>query len=42
MVILNGQVFHEGDGITRGVVLQRVNRKSAILTVRGYRFELMF
>ena len=42
MVILNGQVFHEGDGITRGVVLQRVNRKSAILVVRGYRFELMF
>ena len=42
MVIYNGQVFHEGDSIGGGVVLQRVNRKSAILAVRGYRVELAF
>lgn len=42
MVILNGQVFHEGDTVSRGLVLQRVNRKSAVLAIRGYRYELGF
>ena len=42
MVIYNGQVFHEGDSIATGVVLQRINRKSAILALRSYRVELAF
>ncbi|MDQ6627668.1 MAG: general secretion pathway protein GspB [Pseudomonadota bacterium] len=42
MVILNGQIFHEGDRIASDLVLQRIGRKSAVLAVKGYRFEIGF
>ena len=40
MVILNGQVFHEGDTIAPGLVLQQVKPKGAVLGFKGYRFSL--
>ena len=40
MVILNGQVFHEGDTIAPGLVLQQVQPKGAVLGFKGYRFKL--
>lgn len=40
MVILNGQVFHEGDTIAPGLVLQQVKPKGAVLGFKGYRFKL--
>jgi len=42
MVIWNGRVFHEGDTIAPGVVLRRIDRKSALLAAKGYRVEVPF
>ena len=42
MVILNGQVFHEGDTIAPGLVLKQVQQKGAVLAYKGYRYELGF
>ncbi|MGZ5158089.1 MAG: general secretion pathway protein GspB [Caldimonas sp.] len=42
MVILNGQVFHEGDTVAPGLVLQQVRQKNAVLAYKGYRYELGF
>ena len=42
MVILNGQVFHEGDTVAPGLVLKQVRQKSAVLGYKGYRYELGF
>ena len=40
MAFLNGQVFHEGDTIAPGLVLKQVRQKGAILSYKGYRFEI--
>ncbi len=42
MVIWNGRVFHEGDALAPGVTLTRIERKSALLTVQGYRVQINF
>ncbi len=42
MVILNGRVFHEGDKVAPGLVLQTIKLKAAVLAYKGYRFELAF
>jgi general secretion pathway protein B len=42
MVILNGQVFHEGDVVAPGLVLKQVKQKAAVLAYKGYRYELGF
>ncbi len=42
MVILNGQVFHEGDTVAPGLVLKQVKQKGAVLAYKGYRYELGF
>lgn len=42
MVILNGQVFHEGDRIAPGLTLQTIRLKSAVLAYKGYRYELNY
>jgi general secretion pathway protein B len=42
MVILNGQVFHEGDTIAPGLVLHQIKLKTALLTFKSYRFELAY
>jgi general secretion pathway protein B len=42
MVILNGQVFHEGDKPAADTVLEQIRMKSAILSFRGQRYEVTF
>lgn len=40
MVILNGQVFQEGASLAPELLLEQIRPKSAVLSVRGQRFEL--
>jgi general secretion pathway protein B len=40
MVILNGQVFQEGAALAPELVLEQIRPKSAVLSIRGQRFEL--
>lgn len=40
MVVLNGQVFHEGDALGRDLKLRQIKLKSAVLDFRGYRVEI--
>jgi general secretion pathway protein B len=42
MVILNGQVFHEGDKPAADTVLEQIRLKSAVLNFRGQRYEILF
>jgi len=42
MVILNGQVVHEGDKLAPDTVLEQIRLKSAILNFRGQRYEITF
>ena len=42
MVILNGQVFHEGDKPAADTVLEQIRLKSAILNWRGQRYEITY
>jgi general secretion pathway protein B len=42
MVILNGQVFHEGDKPATDTVLEQIRLKSAVLDFRGQRYEVSF
>ena len=42
MVILNGQVFHEGDKPATDTVLEQIRLKSAVLNFRGQRYEVSF
>ena len=40
MVIFNGQVFNEGTMLTPELRLEQIRAKSAVLSIRGQRFEL--
>jgi len=40
MVIINGQVFHEGDKISAGLVLEKIKLKAAVLAYKGWRYQL--
>ena len=42
MVIINGLVLHEGDKIGNGLVLQQIKLKAAVLSTKGYRFEINY
>ncbi len=42
IVILNGQVFREGDRPTDGLVVEEIRLKSSVLSFRGTRFELPY
>lgn len=42
MLMINGQIFHEGDPVTSGLVLQQIRRRAAVFAFRGYRYELAF
>jgi general secretion pathway protein B len=42
MVMINGQVFHEGDRLAAGLVLEKIKLRSAVLTYKGWRYELTF
>ena len=37
MLIVNGQLFHEGDTLAPGLTLEQIKLKSAVLKVNGYR-----
>jgi general secretion pathway protein B len=40
MVIINGQVFHEGDRPTADLLVQQIGLKSVVFAFRGQRFEM--
>jgi len=40
MVVLNGQVFHEGASLGKGIVLKQIRLRSTVLEFRGYRIEI--
>jgi len=42
MVMINGQVFHEGDRLGPDLVLERIRLKSAVLAFKGWRYEVQF
>ncbi len=42
MVIINGQVLHEGDKVADGVVLKQIKLRSSVLTFHSYRFEISY
>ncbi len=37
MLIINGQLFHEGDTLAPGLTLEQIKLKSAVLKLKGYR-----
>lgn len=42
MLILNGQIYHEGDRLTAELTLQQIQLRSAVLSFRGYRFGINY
>jgi general secretion pathway protein B len=42
ILIVNGQVLHEGDRIGPELVLSQIKDKAAVLAFRGYRYEIAF
>ncbi len=42
LVILNGQVFHEGEKIATDLTLEKIQPKSAILNFKGYRYAVSY
>jgi general secretion pathway protein B len=42
MLIVNGQVFREGADLGSGVVLEQVQKESAVLGFRGGRYNVFF
>jgi general secretion pathway protein B len=42
MVIFNGQVMREGDPVTDELTLEQIRPRSAVLRLRGQRFEITF
>jgi general secretion pathway protein B len=42
MVIVNGQVFHEGDTLAPNVVLEHIKAKEAVLSFKGYRYSVAY
>lgn len=42
LVILNGQVFREGDRPAEGLAVEEIRLKSTVLSFRGTRFELAY
>lgn len=42
IVIINGQVFHEGDRIAPDLVLHQIKPKSAVLAFKGYRYDFTY
>ncbi|MFM8899623.1 MAG: general secretion pathway protein GspB [Burkholderiales bacterium] len=42
MLILNGQVFQEGDAVTADLVLEQINLKSAVLVYKGQRYSISY
>jgi len=42
MVIFNGQVLREGDAVTDELLLEQIRARSAVMRLRGQRFEIAF
>ena len=42
ILIINGQVLHEGDAIAPGLTLQQIKLKAAVLAFKGYRYSIAF
>lgn len=42
MLVINGQVFHEGDALATGLVLEQIRPKSAVLRFRTHRYEITY
>jgi general secretion pathway protein B len=42
MLIINSQVFHEGDKPYQGLVLEEIRLKSAVFSYRGYRYSVNY
>lgn len=42
ILIINGQVLHEGDKIAPDLVLQQIRLKGALLSFKGYRYTVAF
>jgi general secretion pathway protein B len=42
LLIIHGQLFHEGDTLAPGLVLEQIRLKSAVLGYKGYRYEVSF
>jgi general secretion pathway protein B len=42
ILILNGQVLHEGDTVAPQLVLHEIRLKAAVLAYKGYRYEIAF
>ncbi len=42
MLIINGQLFREGDKLTPELTLQQIQLRSAVLSFRGYRYSISY
>jgi len=42
ILIINGQVLHEGDRITPELVLEQIKLKAAVLAFKGFRYEISY
>ncbi|MFT3856187.1 MAG: general secretion pathway protein GspB [Aquabacterium sp.] len=42
MLIVNSQVFHEGDQPYQGMVLEEIRLKSAVFSYRGHRYSVSY
>ena len=42
MLIVNGQLFHEGDTLAPGLMLEQIKLRSAVLRLKGYRYGISF
>jgi general secretion pathway protein B len=40
MIVVNGQVFQEGNALTPELTLEQIRPKSAVFNIRGQRFEV--
>jgi len=42
MLIINGQLFHEKDTVAPGLVVERIELKSAVLRFKEHRYSIAF
>ena len=42
MLMINGQIFHEGDALGPNLVLDKIKPHGAVLTFKGYRYEIAY
>ncbi|MEI7464906.1 MAG: general secretion pathway protein GspB [Burkholderiales bacterium] len=42
MLIINGQIYHEGDKLAPDLTLQQIQLRTAVLSFRGYRYVISY